>query len=63
MTEPIGPVTKYAILGVAFGVVTLPLFGVLSGQFGLVAGLAGGFMGGLVGGAVWGLGTRLAAAR
>jgi hypothetical protein len=61
MSEPIGPVTKYAILGVVFGVVAMPLFGVLSGQYGLAAGLAGGFMGGLAGGTVWGLGTRLAA--
>jgi hypothetical protein len=58
--QALGPVTKYAILGVVFGVVTLPLFGVLSGSFGLVAGLAGGFMGGLAGGTVWGLGSRFA---
>jgi hypothetical protein len=61
--EPISPMTKYAILGVVFGVVVLPLFGVVSGQFGLVAGHAGGFLGGLAGGIVWGLATRFANAR
>jgi len=60
MQNQIGPVTKFAILGVVFGVVALPLFGSLSGQFGLAAGLAGGFLGGLAGGTVWGLGSRLA---
>jgi hypothetical protein len=56
----IGPVTKHAILGVVFGVVALPIWGLLSGQFGLVPGLAGGFMGGLVGGTALGLGNKLA---
>lgn len=62
-TDPIGPVTKFAILGVVIGVVTLPLVGVLTGQFGLGAGLAGGFVGGLVGGGAFGLGSRFASVR
>jgi hypothetical protein len=56
----LGPVTKYAILGIVFGVVSLTLWGVLSGQFGALQGAAGGLVGGLVGGAVWGVGTKLA---
>ena len=55
----LGPVTKYAILGVVFGVVAFPIWGGLSGQFSVLNGLAAGFMGGLVGGTVLGLGHKL----
>lgn len=51
---------KFALLGALVGVIALPLWGLVSGQFGIEAGAFGGVVGGLVGGSVWGLGARLA---
>jgi len=50
---------KYSLLGAFVGVIALPLWGLLSGQFTIAPGACGGLVGGLVGGAVWGLGARL----
>ena len=52
---------KSAVLGIAFGVAVIPVWGWLTGQFGFVPGVAGGIIGGLVGGSVWGAGSLLGA--
>jgi len=54
----LGPVTKYAVLGVIYGLVAGTLWAALSGQVAPVAGALGGFAGGLVGGAVYGAARR-----
>jgi len=54
----IGPVTKYAILGVLFGLVAGTLWAALSGQVEPIAGVVSGFAGGLVGGTVYGAAYR-----
>jgi hypothetical protein len=62
--EPhLGPVTKYAILGVVYGLVAGTLWATLSGQVAPIAGALGGFAGGLVGGTIWGAATRRLRAR
>lgn len=53
--RPVGLVTKYAILGVVFGVITVPLWCLITHQFPIQTGLFAGFAGGLTGGAAWGL--------
>ncbi len=54
----VGPVTRYALLGVVYGVVAGTLWAALSGQVAPIAGALGGFTGGLVGGVVWGAATQ-----
>ena len=54
----IGPVTKNAILGVIFGVISLSLWAALSRQMAISTGVIVGFAGGLTGGVVWGALTR-----
>jgi hypothetical protein len=54
----LGPVTRFAILGVVFGVVSGTIWATLSG-FEPVRGAAVGFMGGLSAGAACGLLLRL----
>ena len=55
----LGPVTKYAVLGVLYGLVAGTLWATLSGQYTPAAGALGGFVGGIVGGTAWGLSKRL----
>jgi hypothetical protein len=50
----IGPVTKNALLGVVFGVITLTIWAALSKQMPVPAAALVGFCGGLTGGVVWG---------
>ncbi|HET9626102.1 MAG TPA: hypothetical protein VFP84_32295 [Kofleriaceae bacterium] len=50
----IGPVTKNALLGVTFGVITLTVWAALSRQMALPVAALLGFCGGLTGGVVWG---------
>jgi len=50
---------KHSLLGALVGAIALPLWGLVSGQYGVAPGLCGGLVGGLVGGAVWGLGARV----
>jgi hypothetical protein len=57
-TEGMG-MLKFALLGALAGVIALPVWGLVSGQYGLEAGAFGGVVGGLVGGTVWGIGARL----
>ena len=54
----IGPVTKNALLGVIFGVISLPIWAALTGQMPVPASVVVGFAGGLTGGTMWGLLTR-----
>ena len=54
----IGPVTKNAILGVIFGVISISLWAALSRQMPVATGVVIGFAGGLTGGIVWGTLTR-----
>ena len=57
--EPhLGPITKYAVLGVIYGLVAGTLWASLSGQYAPIAGALGGFVGGLTGGSLYGLVRR-----
>ena len=55
----IGPVTKHALLGVIFGVISLPIWAALSRQMPVPTSVVVGFAGGLTGGTMWGIWTRL----
>jgi hypothetical protein len=57
-SNPVGPVTKYAILGVIFGVIALPIWALGTGQLSLQASLLAGFGGGLTAGTAWGLAKK-----
>ena len=52
-------VTRHAIMGAVFGVISLSIWAALTHAFPVATGAGVGFLGGVAGGAVIGLGTAL----